>query len=159
MGSDMLQVLWVDGFVAAGRNLVCRLWSLRSSGLTVQEFTMYIYSYQQGTVKLYISNRAPDDETKGLKHIVLIYLHSCVSRLLVDLWEINAVENVLLYNCAVLLWNLLLGGNPIAVNKYHIINLFRFKQGNIFLTLCIQLCWAYFVTLGSSFSFFGKPLH
>jgi len=46
---------------------------------------MYIYTHQQGTVILNISNKAPGDEPKGLKHVVLIYLHSCVNGLLVDL--------------------------------------------------------------------------
>jgi hypothetical protein len=45
---------------------------------------MYI-SYQEGTVILNISNKALDDEPKGLKHVVLIYLHTCVNGLLVDL--------------------------------------------------------------------------
>ena len=73
MGYDVLQDLWVEGFYAVGCNLVCKLCSLRSSELAVQEFTMYISSYQQGTVILNISNRAPDDEPKGLKHVVLIF--------------------------------------------------------------------------------------
>jgi len=45
---------------------------------------MYIYSNQQGTVILNISNKAPDDEPKGLKHVMLIYLPNCVNGLLVD---------------------------------------------------------------------------
>jgi len=46
MGRDVLQVLWVDGFFDARCNLVCSSWALWSSGLAVQEFIMYIYSYQ-----------------------------------------------------------------------------------------------------------------
>jgi hypothetical protein len=64
---------------------------------------MYGSSKQQGTVIFSISNKAPDDEPKGLEHVVLIYLCSCVNGLLVDIREINGVEDVLLYDCAVLL--------------------------------------------------------
>jgi hypothetical protein len=64
---------------------------------------MYTSSNQHRTIILNIQSKPPDDEAKEVKHVVMIYLRRRVDGLTVNLCEVNAVEDILLHDYAVLL--------------------------------------------------------